>query len=764
MLFPVPPRMTLPDELNPQQQEAVAATEGPVLVLAGAGSGKTRVITYRVARLIAAGHPAPAILCVTFTNKAADQMRQRVERLLQAGGVSSEAPWSGTFHAFCARLLRREAPRLGLRRDFAIYDDDDQLRLVRELLRQQGFDDRSYNPRDILSRISYAKNGGRTAEDLATTAFDDKGRVAARIFALYQPALRRNGALDFDDLLLLARDVLRDHPEARRTWSTRFRYVQVDEYQDTNRIQYELVRQLSAAHRNLCVVGDEDQSIYSWRGADVGNILRFEQDFPGARILRLEQNYRSTQNILDAAAAVVGNNQRRLGKTLTATRGAGSNLKYFEGADAAAEAEYVGQQAQGLLRGELQVSLAVLYRTNFQSRAFEEALRRRGIRYRVVGGFSFYKRAEVKDTLAYVRLAMNPGDDIALLRVLNVPPRGIGPKALAALRECAEAEKLSLWDAVGRLAGNDAARGLRSFRALIEGLRPQVAALPPAEFLQQVLDRSGYLTMLEQQDFAEDSSRVENVRELVNAVTESTQQGETLADFLDRTALVSDADDYDEAAQVTLMTLHSAKGLEFDHVFLTGLEEGLFPHSRSRNSAEELEEERRLCYVGMTRARNTLTLTRALYRRIFGNELTESSLPSRFLAEIPDALLDLQGGSQIDAGGGRRYVPDPEFEMSDYGHSRYPAARRFSSSAPRRSPVRRADADDVPVVQRGAFGAPARSAKRNALIGARVRHPKFGEGTVLAVEEDEGDRTLTVSFAGYGAKRLKERFAHLERL
>lgn len=752
--------MNFLSELNPQQREAVECTQGPLLVLAGAGSGKTRVITYRVGHLVNCGTPAESILCVTFTNKAAEQMKQRVARLLEGNHLRSGEPWTGTFHAFCARLLRREAPRLNLRRDFAIYDDDDQTSLVKQTLKQLGYDDRSYAPRDMLSRISHAKNKGLGPEDLAAAAFDEKGRVAAKIFSSYQAAMRKAGAVDFDDLLLLARDVLTHHPDARDAWSRRYSYIQVDEYQDTNRIQYELVYQLSSAHRNLCVVGDEDQSIYSWRGADVGNILRFEQDFPGARIIRIEQNYRSTQTILDAAGAVVGNNTRRLGKTLQATRGGGNNLKFFESADALGEAEYVAQQIQRLLFGELRASVAVLYRTNFQSRAFEEALRRRGIRYLVVGGFSFYKRAEVKDTMAYVRLAMNPEDDIALLRVLNVPPRGIGPKALAALREVATGQQTSLWNAVCQKAETapETARGIRSFRNLIESLRSEVNVLPPSEFLEHVLDRSGYITMLEQQDFAEDSSRVENVRELVNAVAEGSQRGETLADFLDRTALVSDADEYDENAQVTLMTLHSAKGLEFDHVFLTGLEEGLFPHSRSQNSAEELEEERRLCYVGMTRARDTLTLTRALYRRVFGNDLNETSQPSRFLAEIPPELVDVQGGARIEISEGRRYVPDPEFEMTEFGRPRYGSPRaRPAGQTFRRSYTAPRGNDSL-------FPRRPAAPKRNPLMGARVRHPKFGEGTVIGIDDESDDRTLTVSFPGYGAKKLKERYANLERL
>lgn len=754
--------MSLLEHLNPQQRAAVEATEGPVLVLAGAGSGKTRVITYRVAHLIASGIPGGAILSVTFTNKAAEEMKERVAHLLRSSGHAAD-PWVSTFHSLCARLLRREAPRVGLRRDFAIYDDDDQLAVVKAALRQLGQDEKSATPRDILSLISRAKNDGQSPEQFAAAAISPQWKTAARVYALYEAQLRKAGAVDFDDLLLRARDVLLHHREALDYWAGRFRYIQVDEYQDTNRIQYELVRLLArspAAAGNVCVVGDEDQSIYSWRGADVGNILRFERDFPGAQIFRIEENYRSTQSILDAAGAVVAHNRNRLGKTLRATRGAGSNLRFFEARTAMDEAEFVAQEIYRLqARGDLAQRIGVLYRTNFQSRAFEEAFRRLGIRYKVVGGFSFYQRAEVKDTVAYVRLALNPADDVALLRVLNTPPRGIGQGTVDRLRNMAEQTGGSLWEALGALAGATAgtrASALRGFCELIEELQRQVATLPPAEFLHRVLDRSGYLAHLEQQDLEKDSSRAENVRELVNAVAEGAQQGETLTDFLDRTALVSDADDYDAAAPVTLLTLHSAKGLEFHHVFLTGLDEGLFPHSRSAHSPDELEEERRLCYVGMTRARDTLTLTRASFRRTFGSELNESALPSRFLSEIPAELIDIVAGSLSEAGDGRRYVSDPEFDdysarrgyagRGAYGGSRWGGGRGSGSRSSAGS----------------ASAAPVR-ARANPLIGMRVRHPKYGLGTILSVEGDDEDRRLTISFPDYGTKKLVERYANLRR-
>jgi len=750
--------MTLLDDLNPKQREAALATDGPVLVLAGAGTGKTRVVTYRIAHLVESGVPGDAILAVTFTNKAADQMRERVAELLLRSGKAFAEPWIYTFHAFCARLLRREAPRLGLPRDFAIYDDDDQTAAVKRALEQLGASDPTERPRAILERISSAKNHGETPEAAAEAAGDDRARAFARVYAAYESVLRRAGALDFDDLLLRAVQVLDESAEARATWSARFRYILVDEYQDTNRAQFDLLRLLLGPDRNLCVVGDEDQSIYRWRGADVGNILRFAENFPGAQVIRLEQNYRSTQNILDAAGGVVKKNQKRLGKNLEATRGAGQLLAFFEARDAKAEAEFIAERIAALLAEDSHTHAAVLYRTNAQSRAFEEALLWRAIRYRMLGGFSFYQRAEVKDVLAYARLAMRPDDDVALLRVLNTPPRGIGKVTVDALRTLARERSISLWAAAGEFsqeaAGQRGSAPLHGFRELIEKLREDIA-LPPADFLARVVDRSGYLDMLSQRESAEDATRADNVRELLTAVAESTERGETLTDFLERAALVSDADNYDSRAAVTLLTLHSAKGLEFDHVFLTGLEEGVFPHSRSANHPDDIEEERRLCYVGMTRARDTLTLTRAVYRRVYGNERLEGSLPSRFLAEIPGELIEAAPGSLADAGETRRYEPDPEYSYSPEEFAR--RARRPAAGA-----GRGAGSAAAPAWRRGRASASSQSAaSANPFVGRRVRHPKYGTGTILAVEGEDDDRKLTVRFSDYGVKILVERYAQL---
>jgi DNA helicase-2/ATP-dependent DNA helicase PcrA len=748
--------MSLLDDLNPCQREAVLAVEGPVLVLAGAGTGKTRVATYRIAHLIATGVPGDAILAVTFTNKAAEQMRERVGALLSREGKPLAEPWVSTFHSFCARLLRREAPRLGIPRDFTIYDDEDQTAAVKRALEQLGSSDSGDRPRGLLEQISFFKNHAISPETAADRAGDDRDRQLARIYAIYENILRQARALDFDDLLLRAGQVLRDFPDARAAWTSRFRYVLVDEYQDTNPVQYELLRLLLGPERNLFVVGDEDQSIYGWRGADVGNILRFAAEFPGAQVIRLEDNYRSTQNILDAAAGVVQKNQKRLGKSLKATRGTGPSLEFFEARDAKAEAEFVAERASRFLSEDSGVHIAVFYRTTAQSRAFEEAMRWRGVRYRMLGGFSFYQRAEVKDALAYVRLSMHPEDDIALLRVLNAPPRGIGKTTVDALRQLARERGLPLWEAIAAYieggGGRRALAPLAGFRQLIEELREDVP-LPPADFLNRVLERSGYLEMLSQRDTSEDSMRVENVRELLSAVTEGAERGESLADFLERAALISDADSYDERASVTLSTLHSAKGLEFDHVFIAGLEEGLFPHNRSLDDPDAIEEERRLCYVGMTRARNTLTLTRAVYRRIYGNERLQGSLLSRFLAEIPGELIATAKGSLADAGETRRYEPDPE-----YSHS----VEEFTRRA--RMPFRGSGGRAKTSSPRAPRASRATSSREGGhpLIGQRVRHPKYGVGIIVDVEGEDEERKFSVRFSDFGTKKLVERYAQLK--
>lgn len=733
-------------DLNERQREAVLATEGPVLVLAGAGTGKTRAITYRVAHLIEHGVPGSAILAVTFTNKAADVMKERIGNLLRAGGREASDVWISTFHSFCARLLRREAGHAGLPRDFAIYDDADQTSAVKRALLQLGLSAEDYPPRSLRAQISHAKNHGTTAAEMESQAAQmrDRNRQdAARIFRAYDEILRKAAALDFDDLLLRAVELLRDNPEVRSAWSARFQYVMVDEFQDTNRAQEELVRLLAGARKNVCVVGDEDQSIYGWRGARAGNLKRFTEDFPGVKVVRLEENYRSTQTILDAAAAVVKNNSDRLGKTLQATLGSGGPLRFFEAHDSMAEAEFVCGEISALVRNDPDARAAVLYRTGAQSRSFEEVLRRLGIRHRVVGGFSFYERAEVRNALAYVRLLFHPEDDVALLRVLNVPPRGIGAATVAALDARAQETGKSLWDVIreGRFsAGKKISAALDSFRAMIEKLQEECRELPPAPLIESVLDRTGYLDWVEQQDNLEHTSRADNLRELSNAMAETSEQGQTLEDLLDHAALVSDSDEYDETIPVSLMTLHSAKGLEFDAVFLAGLEEGLLPHSRSFDTNAEIEEERRLFYVGMTRAKQSLVLSRATYRRAYGEDRLRASLPSRFLAEIPGDLIEAAAGSQSEPGETRRYESDSEFsEGYAYRRPRTPYGRPSSGRAAK----------------------PPRASK-DPLIGTRVRHSKYGVGTIIDVEGEGEDRKLTVSFQDYGPKKLVERYANLQ--
>jgi DNA helicase-2/ATP-dependent DNA helicase PcrA len=743
--------MSLLDSLNERQREAVLARDGPVLVLAGAGTGKTRVITYRVAHLIEKGVPGSAILAVTFTNKAADVMKERIGELLRSSGRDASDVWVSTFHSFCARLLRREAVHVGLPRDFAIYDDDDQTAAVKRSLLQLGLTTDDYSPRTVRAQISHAKNHGITPADMEAEAekMRDPGRkTVAAIFRAYDEMLRKAAALDFDDLLLRAVELLRENKSVREAWSGRFQYLMVDEFQDTNRAQEELVRLLAGTRKNVCVVGDEDQSIYGWRGARAGNLKRFTEDFPGAQIIRLEENYRSTQIILDAAAAVVRNNSDRLGKTLRATLASGNALRFFEGQDSTGEAEFITAEISSIVRNDPDARVAVLYRTGAQSRSFEEVLRRLGIRYRVVGGFSFYERAEVRNALAYIRLLFHPEDDIALLRVLNVPPRGIGAATVGILEARAKETKQSLWEVIRSgdfAAGKKFSGALHSFRKLIEELQEECKELPPAQIIERVLDRTSYLAWVEQQDNLDHSSRAENLRELANAMAEATEQGQTLEDLLDHAALVSDSDEFDETIPVSLMTLHSAKGLEFDAVFLAGLEEGLLPHGRSLGTNAEIEEERRLFYVGMTRAKKSLVLSRAIYRRSYGEERLRASTSSRFLAEIPGELIEAAIGSLSAPGETRRYEPDPEYSEGNAYRGRRTTAARASSSG------------------RGASGRGSASrASKDPLIGTRVRHPKYGLGTILEVEGEGEDRKLTVSFQDYGAKKLVERYANLQ--
>jgi DNA helicase-2/ATP-dependent DNA helicase PcrA len=931
--------------MNPQQREGVEAVDGPVLLLAGAGSGKTRVITHRIAYLIQErGVPADSILAVTFTNKAAKEMAERVDKIL--GHTSLAKPMLATFHSFCVRVLRRdiEAMRVngvGLTRTFAIYDETDQQAVVKQALKRLAIDDKSLKPRVALGRISWAKNHMIDPQEYFLASANPMEEKIAHIFEIYRKELFKANALDFDDLLLETVRLLKSSSEVRERYNRRYRYLMIDEYQDTNRPQYELMKLLTGPAGNVCVVGDEDQSIYSWRGADIRNILEFEKDFPKVQTIRLEQNYRSTQVILEGASAVVAQNTQRKGKNLWTSREGGSLIGFYEAPDGENEALFIADRIQRYLREasgqEEAPRCAVLYRTNSQSRLVEEALRRYQIQYHMVGGFSFYDRAEVKDILSYMKLVQNVHDSIALSRVVNSPPRGIGKTTMETLERMALSSGMSTWDAIAKaiedkLLPQRALIALSGFRRLIEDARamlgpgfaekliadigegtesteqgtdnedasfevtdfeaasvvddaadtsfdtsfnfgfdfgpseeistiaaenatvsdashdidavsfnpfapvvlkksaggsrgraasvakseepgtstamdaaqkkpafrkPGDAATLP-ELIKFLNDRSGYIRVLEEEATPESFSRIENLKELANAAQDAQERGETLHEFLDHAALVSDADSYSAEARVTLMTLHAAKGLEFPLVFLAGMEEGLFPHSRTFTDPTGLEEERRLCYVGMTRAMDTLVMTRARYRRRYGSDMPESSIPSRFLEEVPSRLVEDLGSPPAR----------PQFSGSDYGNSYstpYPKANRFGGGNAEAGERHFSYEDEDQSASRAGSGSSAASAARPKFSktaapgqsidniasffaargqkisrprldipeatgktglkqGMRVRHPKYGEGTVFRREGDGDDAKITVQFQQHGVKKLVEKFAQLERL
>src|SRR5438876_1838325 len=643
------------ETLNPEQREAVLQINGPLLILAGAGSGKTRVITSRIAYLVGDGHARPEeVLAVTFTNKAAEEMRARVVALL---GSDCSRMWVSTFHSLCARLLRREAPAIGLSRDFVIYDSSDQLSVVKQALKELHVDDGFIQPRAALSRISHAKNRMESPDDMAGAAnWNRRDEQIAKVYTFYLNALKESNALDFDDLLLKTVDVFEQSERVRSKYAEQFRYVMVDEYQDTNRPQYLLIRRLAEVHRNLCVVGDPDQSIYKWRGADLRNILDFEQDFGDARIVKLERNYRSTQIVLDAASAGISQNLNRKDKHLWTDRKGGARITYYRGNDDLEEADFITRTARGALADDRDSLVAVLYRTNAQSRTLEDALMREGVAYKIIGGVRFYERKEIKDALAYMRLVINPHDDVSVRRVINVPARGIGKGVMEAIERIAPADgdfpllaagltptlsANSLWARIvhGLEIGAFVARAAASltvFRDLIVTLTEIARADAVSIAIGKMLDRSGYLQDLRDERNEDAEGRIENLAELVSAAREyeSREPEPSLNAFVDRLSLLSDADEEQGArdARIWLMTLHSAKGLEFPVVILAGLEEGLFPHSRSSDDLEEIEEERTLCYVGMTRARARLVLTGAARRRVFGEY--QASHPPRFLDEV----------------------------------------------------------------------------------------------------------------------------------
>jgi DNA helicase-2/ATP-dependent DNA helicase PcrA len=750
--------------LNPEQREAVLRIDGPLLILAGAGSGKTRVITYRIAYIIGDGHAKPdEVLAVTFTNKAAGEMRARVESVL---GGECNGIWLSTFHALCARLLRREAPRIGLSRDFVIYDSSDQVAVVKQAQRELGIDDKLVPPRMALSRISQAKNR-MEGPDALRGSWNLRDEQIAKIYERYLRSLADSNALDFDDLLLKTVELFESSEDTRTRYANKFRYVMVDEYQDTNRPQYLLIKRLAEVHRNLAVVGDPDQSIYKWRGADLRNILDFEHDFPESNVVRLEQNYRSTQVILEAATAVIQQNRNRKDKRLWTDRKGGRKIAYFRGSDELEEADFITRAIKQARKEDVEGMIAVLYRTNAQSRAIEDSLMREGVAYKVIGGVRFYERKEIKDALAYLKLIINPHDDVSLRRVINVPARGIGkgvmdslhaidpsaieadapPLLAAGLAEVSTAR--SLWAKLvyavdeGKL-GNRATSALRAFRDLIAGLADVARTESVYTSIGKMLDRTGYLNDLRDDNSEESNERIENLMELVSAAREyeTREPDASLGGYVDRLSLLSEADEESGSreAKVWLMTLHAAKGLEFPIVVMAGMEEGLFPHSRSGESDDELEEERRLCYVGMTRAETRLILTGAARRRVFGEY--QASAPSRFLDEIPAELVDKIESPSLT----RNYQG---FSHAHYEFRTDPYGRKGRGSRFREESASYSYEDED-------------QSTSNVRPGMRVRHQQFGVGTVLSVEEHNDDLKITVRFATVGQKKLLAKFAKLE--
>ena len=711
-------------DLNPEQREAALYLDGPLLILAGAGSGKTRVLTHRIALLTGARGVDPgSILAITFTNKAAEEMRGRIHRLV---GPRAGSIWVSTFHSACARILRREAERLGYRRNFTIYDDDDQLRMVNHIIRDMGIDAKSYPPRLVRALIEDAKNEMVDADSYRSKVHDDLTRVVHKVYKAYQEQLLRNNAMDFDDLLLNTIAVFELFSPVLEHYQERFSFINVDEYQDTNPAQYRLVKLLADRHRNLCVVGDDDQGIYSWRGADLRNILEFERDYPDARVVRLERNYRSTRVILEAANHVVSLIAGRKEKRLWTDREEGESIKYFYGPSGSDEASFVAVEINRLLEGGHygHRDVAIFYRTNAQSRPFEEVLLRFGIPYKIVGGFKFYERKEVKDVLAYLKFLVNRDDSMSLRRIINEPRRGIGGTTLAHLEGFAGVEGIGLWEALKRVEEapnltSSARKKVEQFAELVEALDAEIgqAALP--EFLQAVLERSGYLDALLQEGTFEAEGRLENLQELKNAAVEfiTTRPGEGVDEFLERVSLVAEIDLYDESeGAVTLMTLHNAKGLEFPVVFIVGMEDGVFPHLRCMGSPESMEEERRLFYVGVTRAQDLLYLTGAAYRSQYGD--LKMSPESRFIRDIPRHYLQVIAPEGADA---RRVV------------------------------AARAKGTELDVLAASFH------------VGDRVIHDTWGEGMVTALSRSRSGPEITVNFPGEGEKLLLLEYAPLKK-
>ena len=767
--------MSIYDTLNEQQREAVFHTEGPLLILAGAGSGKTRVLTHRIAYLIQEKDVAPwNILAITFTNKAAGEMRERVDRLVDFG---AQDVWVSTFHSACVRILRRHIERLGYDRNFTIYDTDDQKTLMKDVCRSINIDTKQFKERMLLSAISSAKNEMVTPSEFEGMAGGDYvKKKTAEVYWEYERQLKSNNALDFDDLLLKTVQLFQDCPDVLELYQERFHYIMVDEYQDTNTVQFKFISLLAAKHHNLCVVGDDDQSIYKFRGANIRNILNFEQEFLDATVIKLEQNYRSTETILDAANAVIKNNSGRKDKTLWTENGKGEKIHMRQFDTGFDEAEFVASDIKERVRnGNSYHDFAVLYRTNAQSRLFEEMFVSRSIPYKIIGGINFYGRKEIKDILAYLKTIDNGQDDLAVKRIINIPKRGIGLTTIGRIQESATEREIGFYEALGGLdlipgIGRSATK-LESFVALIEYFKGRVGKITLSELANEILEMTAYIETLEAEGTEEAEARIENVNEFLSKVADYEEECQdqdvpvTLSGFLEEVALVADIDSLDEDADyVVLMTLHGAKGLEFPHVYLAGLEDGLFPGYLAMDSQEDLEEERRLCYVGITRAEQELTVSCARRRMVRGE--TQYNRMSRFLKEIPEELMET-GGRKIEQGKDKReQQPNPQAEQA-FRQQPYQQARQAFQQQPYQQ-ARQAFQQQP--FQMSGFGKASQQfavTKEKGLsygVGDRVRHIKFGDGTVLDITEGGRDYEVKVEFDTAGIKKMFATFAKLQKI
>ena len=765
--------MSIYDKLNEPQREAVYHTDGPLLILAGAGSGKTRVLTHRIAYLIGERGVNPwNILAITFTNKAAEEMRQRVDNLV---GFGAESVWVSTFHSACVRILRRFIDRLGYENHFTIYDTDDQKTLIKEVCRKVDVDTKVFKERSLLSAISSAKNEMIRPDEFELNAGGDFAKMkSAKVYREYEAQMRANNALDFDDLLVKTVQLLQTQPDVLESYQERFRYIMVDEYQDTNTVQFQLVSLLAGKYKNLCVVGDDDQSIYKFRGANIRNILDFEHEFPDAKVIKLEQNYRSTGNILNAANSVIANNRGRKEKSLWTENGEGELIRLRQFDTAFDEADFIGEDIKSAVRqGGSYNDSAVLYRTNAQSRLLEEKFIAMNIPYKIVGGVNFYARREIKDLLAYLKTIDNGRDDVAVRRIINVPKRGIGLTTINRIQESATERGIDFYEALlapGLIAGvGRSATKLDSFAALIEYFKTLAEEMNITDLLQEVIEKTGYIESLENEDKEEAKTRKENIDELISKAAtyeESCQDKDekaTLSGFLEEVALVADIDSLDEDQEyVVLMTLHSAKGLEFPRVYLAGMEDGLFPGYMSINAGdrEELEEERRLCYVGITRAEQELTLTSARRRMVHGE--TQYNPMSRFVKEIPRELLDT---------GNKKFTQETEMpaQQNTYARAREAfRAQAFAGALGGMTPAKNqgvgkplTGSQALASLQKGSQLAAGGNGPLGYEVGDRVRHVKFGEGTVTDIKEGGRDHEVTIEFDSVGTRKMFAKFARL---